>query len=132
DGLVVVDPAAELAFLHALPVELMWGVGPATKARLAGADIHTIGQLATHRPEALQRLLGTAAGEKLSALSWNHDPREVVTDRRARSASAQSALGRKPGTERVYRPVLRHLADRIGARLRAKSMSGRTVTVRVR
>ena len=69
-------------------------------------------------------LLGPAAGEKLSALAWNRDPREIRTHRRARSAGAQSALGRKPAEERVFRPTLRHLADRIGARLRAKSLSG--------
>ena len=46
DGLVVVDPARELAFLHDLPVELMWGVGPATRASLAAAGVTTIGQLA--------------------------------------------------------------------------------------
>jgi DNA polymerase-4 len=53
-------------------------------------------------------------------------------DRRAGSAGAQSALGKRPAKEDVFRPTLRYLADRIGARLRAKSRSGRTVTVRVR
>src|SRR5215218_6876628 len=46
DGLVVVDPGTELQFLHHMPVELMWGVGPATKARLAESGIATIGDLA--------------------------------------------------------------------------------------
>jgi DNA polymerase IV len=132
DGLVVVDPEGELAFLHDLPVELMWGVGPATKLRLAAAGVETIGQLARTSPRALQRLIGIAAGEKLSALAWNRDPREIVTRPRARSAGAQSALGRRPATPHVWRPALAHLADRIGARLRAKSLAGRTVTVRVR
>ena len=132
DGLVVVDPATELDFLHDLPVELMWGVGPVTKARLAEIGVHTIGQLARTPGWSLTRLLGRAAGEKLAALAWNRDPREIRTHRRAGSAGAQSALGRKPAEERVFRPTLRHLADRIGSRLRAKSRPGRTVTVRVR
>src|SRR6201999_1211607 len=46
DGLVMVDPGTELEFLHRLPVELMWGVGPVTKARLAAIGVVTIGQLA--------------------------------------------------------------------------------------
>src|SRR5207248_11654102 len=54
------------------------------------------------------------------------------TDRRAGSAGAQSAIGRKPFDEQVYRPVLLHLADRIASRLRASAKPGRTVTVRVR
>src|SRR5262249_15783175 len=70
--------------------------------------------------------------EKLTALAWNRDPREIKTHARARSAGAQSALGRKPADERVFIPTLRHLADRVASRLRAKSRPGRTVTVRVR
>ena len=132
DGLVVVDPDTELKFLHHLPVELMWGVGPATKARLADIGVLTIGQLAKTPGYSLEQVLGSAASAKLEALAWNRDPREIKTHRRARSAGAQSALGRKPAEERVFRPTLLHLADRIGSRLRAKSRPGRTVTVRVR
>jgi DNA polymerase-4 len=132
DGLVVVDPDTELEFLHYLPVELMWGVGPVTKARLANSGVRTIGELAKTPGWSLERLLGRAASEKLAALAWNRDPREIKISRRARSAGAQSAIGRKPAEERVFRPTLLHLADRIGTRLRAKSRPGRTVTVRVR
>src|SRR5437016_5704976 len=68
----------------------------------------------------------------LGALAWNRDPREIRTHHRAQSAGAQSALGRKPAEEQVFRPTLRHLADRVATRLRAKARPGRTVTVRVR
>ncbi|MER9258941.1 DNA polymerase IV [Mesorhizobium sp. M0619] len=132
DGLVVVDPDTELAFLHDLPVGLMWGVGPATRARLAEIGIETIGQLAKTHGGALRRLLGPAAGEKLSSLAWNRDPRKLETHRRSHSAGAQSALGRRPAEARIFGPVLLHLADRVASRLRAKSRPGRTVTVRVR
>jgi DNA polymerase IV len=132
DGLVVVDPATELEFLHDLPVELMWGIGPVSKARLAEIGVHTIGQLARTPGWSIEKLLGTAASEKLTALAWNRDPREIKTHRRAQSAGAQSALGRKPAHEQIFAPTLRHLADRVASRLRAKSRPGRTVTVRVR
>jgi DNA polymerase IV len=129
DGLVIVDPDTELDFL---PVKLMWGVGPVTKARLAEIGVLTIGQLAKTPGMSLERSLGPAASEKLTALAWNRDPREIKTHPRARSAGAQSALGRKPAEERFLIPTLRHLADRVASRLRAKSRPGRTVTVRVR
>ena len=132
DGLVVVDPETELDFLHKLPVELMWGVGPITKARLAEMGVLTIGQLADIPGRRLERLLGKALGDKLAVLAWNRDPRQIKTQHRAQSAGAQSALGRKPAEEGVFQPTLLHLADRIGTRLRAKSRPGRTVTVRVR
>ena len=132
DGLVVVDPDTELDFLHKLPVELMWGVGPATKRRLADIGVLTIGQLAQVRGNALELLLGHAVGEKLTALAWNRDARDIKTHHRGRSSGAQSAIGKKHAVERVCRPTLRYLADRVGSRLRAKSRPGRTVTVRVR
>ena len=132
DGLVIVEPDTELDFLHNLPVELMWGVGPVTKARLAEIGVLTIGQLAKTSERSLTRLLCPAASEKLTALAWNRDPREIKTRRRARSAGAQSALGKKPAEDRALIPTLRLLADRVASRLRAKSRPGRTVTVRVR
>jgi DNA polymerase-4 len=132
DGLVVVDPDTEREFLRDLPVALMWGVGPATEARLAQIGVSTIGQLAESSPQHVEQLLGHAVGRKLTALAWNRDPRQIQTCRRAQSAGAQSALGRRPAVEEVLKPTLHHLADRIGARLRAKSLGGRTITVRVR
>jgi DNA polymerase-4 len=132
DGLVVVDPATELDFLHDLPVELMWGVGPVTSARLAEIGVHTIGQLAKMPGWSLERIVGSAVGAKLTALAWNRDPREIRTHHRAESAGAQSALGKKLAQEQVIRPTLLYLADRVASRLRAKSRPGRTVTVCVR
>ena len=108
------------------------GVGPATEARLAKIGVTTIGQLAESSPKSVERLLGHAVGTKLTALAWNRDSRQIQTRRRAHSAGAQSALGRRPAIERVFKPTLHHLADRIGPRLRAKSLAGRTITVRVR
>jgi DNA polymerase IV len=132
DGLVVVDPGAELAFLHDLPVELMWGVGPVAKARLAAAGVCKIGQLAAMPDQRLGALLGRALGAKLATLAWNRDARAIRTEHRAQSAGAQSALGKRPAQPGVFTPVLWHLADRIGTRLRAKARPGRTVSVRVR
>lgn len=132
DGLVVVDPETERAFLQDLPVELMWGVGPVAKARLAEDGIFTIGQLAETPGRSLEQLLGQSLGNKLEALASNRDPRRVVTSRRARSVGAQSALGKKPAVKDVIGPTLHYLADRVASRLRAKSRAGRTITVRVR
>lgn len=132
DGLVVVEPDDERAFLDPLPVRLMWGVGPVAEARLANLGIHTIGDLARTPGAALQRILGRAVGEKLTALALNDDPRRVASSSRSRSVGAQSALGRRRPTPDLVRSVLGHLAERIATRLRAKGRAGRTVTVRVR
>lgn len=132
DGLVVVPAGTERDFVRDLPVGLMWGVGPVTEAKLRGEGITTIGQLAQTPGRSLQKLLGESVGEKLADLALDRDTRAIETHRRARSAGAQSALGRKPATEAIFKPTLRHLADRVTSRLRAKSLAGRTITVRIR
>ncbi len=132
DGLVVVEPEAERAFLEPLPVGLMWGVGPVRLQQLAGLGVHTIGDLARTNSAAIEHLVGKAAGARLNALAVNQDPRRIVPSTRARSVGAQSALGRRQPTPALVREVLAHLADRVAVRLRAKYRAGRTVTVRVR
>ena len=132
DGLVVVEPAKERAFLDPLPVGLMWGVGPVAQRRLAERGVHTIGELAEMSPRALESLLGHAVGARLAALAVNEDPRRIATAERARSVGAQSAIGRHQPTPELVTEVLSHLADRVAGRLRAKRRAGRTVTVRVR
>jgi DNA polymerase-4 len=132
DGLVVVEPEDEQAFLGPLPVGLMWGVGPATEARLSALGIRTIGELAATADPVLRGLLGEAAGAKLGSLAVNADHRTVEGERRAKSVGAQSALGRQPITERLVHTTLGYLADRVAGRLRAAGCAGRTITVRVR
>jgi DNA polymerase-4 len=132
DGLVVVEPGREREFLDPLPVGLVWGVGPVTRARLAERGITTIGRLARASPDALARIVGGEAAARLRALANDEDPRLVRPGGRARSVGAQSALGRARVTDALLAEVLGHLADRVAGRLRAKGRAGRTVTVRVR
>jgi DNA polymerase-4 len=132
DGLVVVDPGAERAFLDPLPVSLIWGVGPVNEQRLAGLGIRTIGELVRTPSSAVEHILGRAVGHKLTSMAQDEDPRRVVTSRRARSVGAQSALSRRRPEPDDVRAVLAHLSDRVSRRLRAKGRGGRTVTVAVR
>ncbi|MDQ2726706.1 MAG: DNA polymerase IV [Actinomycetota bacterium] len=132
DGLVVVDPARESAFLDPLPVDLMWGVGPATSSRLASVGVRTVGDLAAAGSPLLEHLLGGAAGAKLARLAVNRDPRRIEPARRSSSVGAQSAFGRRDADPRLVHATLAYLADRVASRLRATRRAGRTITVRVR
>lgn len=132
DGMVWVDPRTELDFLHALPVEAMWGVGPVTAARLRRLGIEDIGQLASVPESVLGGGLGSVAGSSLHALANNRDPRRVLRGRRAGSVGSQQALGRGLVGFSDLESVVVGLADRVGRRLRRKGRSGSTVTVGVR
>jgi DNA polymerase IV len=132
DGVVVVRPAAELEFLHALPVEAMWGVGAVTATRLHRLGVHAIGELAELPAAALSTVLGPGAARALHALSWNRDPRPVRGGRRAGSVGSQQALGRGLTDRDELAVVVLGLADRVGRRLRKTGRSGATLTVRAR
>jgi DNA polymerase-4 len=132
DGLLLVPPDFELAFLHPLPVERLWGVGKVTSRKLRGHGITTVGQVAALSETTLVSLLGRASGRHLHALAHNHDPRPVVRRRRRRSIGAQRALGRRPRTREELATALMALVDRVTRRLRAAARMCRTIVLRLR
>jgi DNA polymerase-4 len=132
DGLLVVSPERELAFLHPLPVERLWGVGPATSRRLRAHDIATVGQVARVDEQALIDMVGRAVGRKLHALAHNRDPRRVRPRQRRRSVGAQRALGRRPWSPETVDAALVGLVDRVSRRMRKAGRRGRTVVLRMR
>jgi DNA polymerase IV len=132
DGLLFVPPERELRFLHALPVERLWGVGDVTAGRLHELGVSSVGQVAEMSESALVSVLGRAAGRQLHALAHNRDPRRVSPGRRRRSIGAQCALGRRRRSREDVDAVLLGLVDRVTRRMRAAHRIGRTVTLRLR
>jgi DNA polymerase IV len=130
DGLLVVPPDRELEFLHPLPVERLWGVGPVTSDRLHRLGIATVGQVAAFPEGALTTILGRAAGRHIHALAHNRDPRPVERRRRRRSIGSQRA-GRAQSAEEVDAVVI-GLVDRVTGRMRTAGRVGRTVVLRLR
>jgi DNA polymerase IV len=139
DGLIVVPPDGETAFLHPLPVERLWGVGRVTAAKLRERGITTVGEVARVPEAALVAMLGRASGRHLHALAHNRDPRPVEVGRRRRSMGAQRALGRSTRSAgRSARSAaeidasLVALVDRVTRRMRGAGRVGRTVVLRLR
>jgi DNA polymerase-4 len=133
DGLLVVPPGGELAFLHLLPIERLWGVGPATSGKLRDRGITTVGQVARMAESALVAIVGRAAGRKLHALAHNRDPRPVKVGVRRRSMGTQHALGRRRRRSlEELDAILVGIVDRIARRLRAARRVCRTVVLRFR
>jgi DNA polymerase-4 len=132
DGLLVIPAGGELAFLHPLPVQRLWGVGAVTAAKLHAHGVTSVGQVARLREETLVELVGRAAGRKLHALAHNRDPRPVTVRRRRRSIGAQRALGRRARAPGELEAALMTLIDRVSRRLRTARRACRTVVLRLR
>jgi DNA polymerase IV len=132
DGLLVVPPEGELAFLHPLPIERLWGVGVVTARKLHGHGVASVGQVAELSEEALIAIVGRASGRHLHALAHNVDPRPVHVGRRRHSIGSQRALGRAARPVGAIDTILIGLVDRVTRRMRAAGRAGRTVVVRLR
>src|SRR4051794_2839551 len=132
DGLLLVPPERELAFLHPLEVERLWGVGPVTGAKLRARGITTVGEVAQLGEATLVSMLGRASGRQLFALSHNRDPRRVRIGRRRGSIGSQRAIGRGPHTPASIEATLVGLVDRVTLRLRKARRVCRTVVLRLR
>lgn len=134
DGLLLVPPDQELAFLHPLPVRRLWGVGAATAAKLSAHGIETVADVAELSESMLASLVGGAMGRQLYALSRNIDRRRVSPGVRRRSIGAQRALGRAGNTmsAAALDAVVITLIDRITTRMRTAGRTGRTVVLRLR
>ena len=113
DGLLVVPPDRELTFLHALPIERLWGVGVVTADKLHRLGISTVGQVAGVSEGVLVSILGRASGRHLHALAHNRDPRPVQARRRRGSIGSQCALGRRRRSPEDVDAVLIGLVDRV-------------------
>ena len=132
DGLLVVEPDGELAFLHPLPVERLWGVGQVTARKLHERGIVTVADLAALPEPSLVSILGRRSGCHLHAIAHNRDPRTVQTGHRRGSVGSQCALGRGPHRASTLDATLLGLVDRVTRRMRMGGRVGRTVTLRLR
>jgi DNA polymerase IV len=132
DGLLIVEPEREQAFLLPLPVERLWGVGAVTAEKLHRLNIHTVGELAELEAATAERLLGKAQGAHLHALARLRDPRPVDTTRRRSSIGSQRALGTRPRSMDELDLFLTQIVDRLARRLRDGDRVCRTVVLRLR
>lgn len=131
-GVVLVEPGSELEFLHPMPVSALWGVGPATRARLDRLGVSTIADLARIDRAVLISALGSAQGALLHDLAWGRDDRPVEADREMKSLGQEETFGHDRHTLAELRHESVRLADSVASRLRATGLAARTVAIKVR
>jgi len=131
-GVVVIEPGEELDFLHPLPIEALWGVGPATATRLRRLGVTTIAELARVPPDVMENALGRANGAHLARLARGVDDRSVEPDRETKSVSHEETYPvDRYEVEDLNVEVVR-MADSVASRMRRGGLVGRTVTLKVR
>jgi DNA polymerase IV len=131
DGLTVISPERIEPFLHELPIEALWGVGPVTARKLRALGIARVVDVRTADPAVLHRHVGSLA-EWLRRLAHGDDPRPVVPHRAAKSASSETTYADDLEDLQEIRGELARLARETAQWLEGKRLAGRTVTIKVR
>jgi DNA polymerase-4 len=131
-GVILVAPGDELAFLHPKPVAELWGVGPATAARLDRLGVATIGDLARVPRRSLEAAVGSAAGRHLHDLAWGRDERSVQPNRDVKSVGHEETYAHDRYEHADLRREVVRMSDAVATRLRGAELAGRTVTLKVR
>ena len=131
DGLTVIAPERMEAFLHQLPVEALWGVGPVTAKKLRAIGIQKLVDVRSADEAQLRKAVGRQA-DWLRRLSHGDDPREVKPDRPWKSISCEDTYPEDLTELREMRAEVARLAKRTASSLERKTLVARTVTLKVR
>ena len=131
-GVKVVAEAEVLQFLHPLPVQALWGVGPKTLEKLHRIGVDTVGDLASLDERGAAAALGAANGAHLLRLARGLDDRDVEPVRRAKSIGHEETFARDHHRLETLHDELVRLGDSVAGRLRGANLAGRTVSIKVR
>ncbi len=131
NAILVIPTGMEAEFLAPLPCRELWGVGPKTAERLHELGIETIGDIARFPAAELARLFGKH-GEDLTRRAQGIDDRPIVTEREAKSVSAETTFARDTDDGVELRQTIRRLARGVAKRLQQNQQVGATVKLKLR
>ena len=131
DGLVVVPPGEEAAFLAPLPISRLWGVGPQSAAALRDFGVATIGDLAAMDRSALVRRFGKH-GASLVDRAHGRDGDSVDDPDAAKTIGHETTFDQDTSDRDVLERTLLALSEGVSGRLRSAGVKAGTVTVKVR
>ena len=132
NGLLEIAPDRVLEFLHPLPVNAIWGVGPKTNEELQRLGLRTVADIAQTPRSTLIRALGEGTGASLYELAWGRDYRDVTPDEPDKSISAAETFAEDlEDPDEILREFLR-LIEKATGRMRKRNLAAQTVSIKVR
>ncbi len=131
-GVVRIDEGNEREFIHGLKVEALWGVGPATLAKLQKLSIKTVADLAVMDVQLLKHLLGESHAQHLHELSNGIDPRDVEPNTDSKSIGHEETFGKDIFDQESVRQHLVRMSDLVARRCRDEGLTPRTCTVKIK
>lgn len=131
NGMLLIEKAKTVEYLHSLPVEALWGVGARTRESLARLGIFTVADVAATPQAVLAKALGKT-GTALYALSWGIDPRAVTNEHQEKSIGAEETFIQDTFDDEILTRELLRLSHKVAGRLRAAGLSGHTLAIKLK
>jgi DNA polymerase IV len=132
NGILEIPADRILNFLHPLPVNAIWGVGPKTAETLERLGLRTVADIANLPRATLIRALGQASGASLYELAWGRDYRDVTPNEPDKSISAAETFAQDiDDPEEILQEFLR-LTEKAASRLRENNYYAKTISIKVR
>jgi len=132
NGMLEIASDRVLEFLHPLPVNAIWGVGPKTNEELQKLGLRTVADIANTPRQTLIRALGIASGASLYELAWGRDYRDVEPEEVDKSISAAETFDTDTEDQEIVLRELLRLTEKATYRMREKDYSARTISIKVR
>ena len=131
DGLTIVPPGKEVEFLAPLEIKRLWGVGKKTIPSLTMLGVKTIGDLCRFDLDFLEKKFGKQ-GRHMYYCARGMDLREVETTETVKSIGNEETFEEDViSLERIKKELL-FLTTKVGERLRAKQVKGRSITLKIK
>ena len=119
------------AWLAPQPVTVLFGMGKAMAERLHKHGIYSCQDLVTAKPDLLRQAIGKDS-DRLRALAEGRDHRPVIPDSQAKSISAETTFASDLWRLEDLQAELEPLIYRVSERLKAKSLSGKRVSLKLK
>src|ERR1700733_13812172 len=131
DGLTVISPERVEPFLHQLPVDALWGVGPVTASKLRARGIERLVDVRAVEIQLLRDTVGSLA-DWLRQLANGVDDRPVQPNREVKSSGSENTYPEDLTELATIRAEIAEMASHAIAWLHRRQMLARTVTIKVR
>ncbi|MBU0953790.1 MAG: DNA polymerase IV [Spirochaetes bacterium] len=132
DGLVLVPPGSEEAFMRSLALRDIWGAGEKTRERFAELGIKSVSNLADYNLNLLQSLFGRAGGEFLFTVCRGQDPGIYTQEARSKSIGTETTFGNDVIDSETISAVLLQICQELSQRLYRENYSANGLQLKLR
>ena len=131
NGFSIIGKQETEKFLFNQPVNILWGVGAATKEKLGALGIRTLSDLLRWEESDFIRKFGTS-GKRLKALASGKDNRRVMAERLIKSISNETTFGQDILKHEILIGHLWRMCEKVSDRAKSREIAGKVGVIKLK